>query len=68
MKKYKFTQSQFDEISLLLKKRLTENRDEQKKSRAKIRKLGFMISDYFKGFTDADFKKLLDKGNIEIIK
>jgi len=67
MTKYKFTQSQFDEISLLLKRRPTESRDDQKKSRAKIRKLGFMISDYFNGFTDLDFKKLLDKGDIEIV-
>lgn len=26
-----------------------------------------MISDYFNGFTDLDFKKLLDKGDIEIV-
>lgn len=67
MAKYKFTQSQFDRISLLLRRRLSESRDEQKMTRAKIRKLGFMISDHFNGFTDLDFKKLLDKGNIEII-
>ena len=67
MAKYRFTQSQFDEISLLLKRRPTESRDEQKKTRAKIRKLGFMISDYFKGFTNLDFKKLLETGEIEII-
>ena len=67
MAKYKFTQSQFDEISLLLKRRPTESRDEQKKTRAKIRKLGFMISEYFNGFKHLDFKKLLDKGEIEII-
>lgn len=67
MKKYKFTQAQFDEISLLLKRRLTENRKDQKKTRAKIRKLGFMISNHFYGFTDLDFKKLLNEGDIEII-
>jgi len=67
MAKYKFTQSQFDKISLLLKRRVNESRDEQKKTRAKIRTLGFMISDYFNGFSDLDFKKLLDKGDIEII-
>jgi len=26
-----------------------------------------MISDYFNGFTDVDFKKLLEKGEIKII-
>lgn len=67
MAKYKFTQSTFDEISSLLKRRPTESRDDQKKTRAKIRKLGFMISDYFNGFSDLDFKKLLDKGDIEIV-
>lgn len=67
MAKYIFTQSEFDEISSLLKRRPTESRDEQKKTRAKIRKLGFMISDYLNGFTDLDFKKLIDKGDIEIV-
>ena len=67
MVKYKFTQSQFDEILLLLKRRVTESRDEQKKTRDIIRKLGFHISDYFTGFSDIDFKKLLSKGDIEII-
>ena len=67
MAKYKFTQSTFDEISSLLKRRPTEIRDDQKKTRAKIRKLGFMISDYFNGFTDLDFKQLIDKSDIEIV-
>lgn len=67
MAKYKFTQSQFDNIRLLLKNRAAESRDKQKRSRAEIRRLGFMISDYFKGFTDLDFNKLLDKGEIEIV-
>lgn len=67
MTKYKFTQSQYDEIRLLLKRRVTESRDEQKKTRGKIRKLGFMISDYFNGFNENDFKKLLDKGEIVIV-
>ncbi len=67
MTKYRFTQSQFDEIRLLLKRRVTENRDEQKKTRGKIRKLGFMISDYFNGFNENDFNKLLEKGEIVIV-
>lgn len=67
MAKYKFTQSQYDEIRYLLKKRVTENRDEQKRTRGKIRKLGFMISDYFNGFNEKDFEKLLNKGEIIIV-
>lgn len=66
MSKYKFTQGQFDEICSLLRRRPTESRDEQKKTRGRIRKLGFRISDYFTGFSDLDFKKLFDKGEIEI--
>jgi len=66
MVKYIYTQSQFDTISLLLKRRPIESRDDQKKSRAKIRKLGFMISDYFNGFTDLN--KLLEKGEIKIVE
>ncbi|GHU13624.1 hypothetical protein FACS189441_1470 [Betaproteobacteria bacterium] len=68
MAKYKFTQSQFDKISLLLKRRANESRGEQKKTRAEIRRSGFMISDYFNGFSDIDFKKLLNKGDIIIDK
>jgi hypoxanthine-DNA glycosylase len=64
--KYKFTKTQFDEICLLLRRRPSEGRDQQKETRARIRKLGFMISDYFNGFSDLDFEKLLDKGEIEI--
>ncbi len=67
MAKYRFAQSQYDEISLLLKRRVTESRDEQKKIRGRIRKLGFMISDYFNGFNENDFKKLLHKGEIVIV-
>ena len=67
MAKYIFTQSQFDEISFLLRTRTNQNRDEQKRTRAKIRNLGFMISDYFNGFSEIDFKKLLDRGEIEIL-
>src|SRR5690606_19590909 len=67
MAKYTFMQSQFDEISRLLKKRLIQNKDEQKRTRAKIRKLGFRISDYFHGFDDKDFKRLLENGIIKIV-
>lgn len=48
MAKYKFTQEQFDRISLLLKRRLEESRDEQKKTRAEIRRSGFYISHHFR--------------------
>lgn len=67
MTKYLFTKKQFDEIKLLLKRRLTETRDEQKKSRAKIRNLGFKISDYFTSFTDQDFQELLNCGVIKLV-
>lgn len=67
MAKYIFTQTQFDEISSLLKKRINQSRDKQKGTRTKVRKSGFMISDYYNGFSDIDFKKLLEKGEIEII-
>lgn len=67
MAKYIFTQAQFDEISMLLKRRNTEPRDKQKTTRAKIRRLGFNISDYFNGFSENDFQSLLAKKEIEII-
>ncbi|MGB4205497.1 MAG: hypothetical protein WBJ84_07750 [Bacteroidales bacterium] len=67
MAKYTFTQSQFDEISNLLKIRKYQSRDEQKSTQTKIRRKGFKISDHFTGFSDIDFKKLLDRGEIVII-
>jgi hypoxanthine-DNA glycosylase len=67
MAKYHFSINQFNEIKSLLKRRLHETRDEQKKTRARIRKLGFNISDYFNGFSDQDFQCLLDKGIISIV-
>lgn len=73
MPKYKLTQSQFNEISLLLKRRVRETRAEQKNIRAKIRKSGFMISDYFNGFSDFDYdrrKRIIRNTNkdIEVFK
>jgi len=67
MSKYKFTQAQFNEIRFLLKRRVTESCEEKKVTRAKIRKLGFKISDYFNGFNDIDFDKLLRIKDIEIV-
>jgi hypoxanthine-DNA glycosylase len=56
-----------EEICFLLRKRLIATRTEQKVIRAKIRKLGFNISDYWTGFTDNDFRKLIkSKGKSEI--
>jgi len=67
MAKYNFTGQQFEEIKSLLKRRLTENRGDQKRTREKIRKLGFKISDYFNGFSDKDLQELLNNGVINII-
>ena len=67
MTKYNFTKQQFEEIKSLLKRRLNENRDQQKKTRARIRKLGFNISDFFNRFSDKDFQDLFQKGLITIV-
>src|SRR4051812_30141494 len=67
MPKHIFTQSQFDEIKSLLKKRLSQDKVDQKSTRAKIRKLGFLISEYHNNTTDSDFQKLLSSGMIQII-
>lgn len=67
MAKYHFSSKQFNEIKTLLKRRLYETRDEQKKTRARIRKLGFNISDYFNGFSDQDFQELLNLGIIVLV-
>lgn len=67
MAKYYFTQEQFEAISLLLKRRKYENHDEQKRTRAQIRNLGFRISEYYHGFSETDFKNLLTTGEVKIV-
>ena len=64
---YNFTRQQFEEIKLLLKRRLSENKNQKKISRGKIRKLGFNISDHFYGFTERDFQDLLNTNIISIV-
>ena len=44
-----------------------ETPEDQKRTREKIRKLGFRVSNHCNGFSDVDFKKLLIEGKIEII-
>lgn len=67
MAKYYFTKEVFEQIAFLLKNRVSEDRNKQKTTRAKIRRLGFMISDYHTGFTEREFRELERKGEIQII-
>ena len=66
--KYSFTKDQFEEIAGLLKNRAFEDRNKQKRTRAKIRKLGFRISDYHSKFSDSEFRELEIRGEIIITK
>lgn len=61
-----FTHETALEIKGLLDKRLTADRTRQKSIRAKIRRLGFYISDYKNGFSSNDFDQLLRTGEIVI--
>jgi hypothetical protein len=60
-----FTRSQVKEIRQLLRKLRVAERSEQKTIRAKLRRIGFHISDYDTtgaGFTVSDFDGLLQRG------
>ena len=65
-----FKTNEADEISALLHKKVKSDSNEQKNIRNKIRSMGFYISDFDhlnRGFSDDDFKVLIEKGQVKII-
>jgi len=62
-----FTYSIAMQIKKLLDERLSADRIRKKSIRAKLRGLGFYISDYFNGFSSHDFDKLVETGKITVI-
>lgn len=67
--KKKYTKQEVATIRTLLREKARASRSEQKGIRAKLRTLGFYITDFdqsYSGFTVSDFDKLLQKGIIII--
>ncbi len=62
-----FTESEASAIKRLLDERLSADRAQQKAIRAKIRALGFFISDYWPRFSSRDFDELVRIGKITIM-
>ena len=68
--KSKFKEIERNMITELLYLKMNSEKNEQKIIRNKIRKMGFYISDFdhsHRGFSDIDFKMLIDNNKIEII-
>lgn len=61
-----FTSSEAIEIKQLLDQRLSANRDDQKRIRARLRALGFRISDFEIGLTPTGFDALRARGLISV--
>ena len=64
-----FSASEAEEIRTILREKAVADRDTQKGLRAKLRRIGFHISDFssdFRGFTAADFDQLVRNGVVSI--
>lgn len=69
MGRLNFTRAEADEIRSLLRELRRAERDRQKAIRAKIRRIGFYITDVSHdadGFTVSDFDELVRRGTISI--
>ncbi len=67
--KKKYTKQEAAQIRTLLREKARATREEQKGIRAKLRRLGFYITDFdqsFSGFTASDFEGLIKSGIIII--
>lgn len=68
--KKKYTKQEATLIRALLREKARAVRNEQKGIRAKLRRLGFYITDFdqsYSGFTVGDFEALIKKGMIIIV-
>lgn len=64
-----FTESEINRLRSIIRKKVISSRNEQKKIRNEIRKIGFYFSDYSnkKGYTVDDLESLISDGSIQII-
>jgi GIY-YIG catalytic domain len=64
-----FTASEIDEIRRLLREKVRANRDRQKSIRARLRRIGFRVSELGggPGFDEGDLEALIQRGAIAIL-
>ncbi len=69
MRKTTFTKSEFEQLRKLISQKVSAERNEQKKIRNAIRKIGFYFSDFSpkKGYDISDLEELVRKEQIKII-
>jgi hypothetical protein len=65
-----FTRSDLEQIRRLIREKQTADRDRQKSIRARLRSMGFRISDFadYSGFVESDLDDLIARGTITVIK
>jgi hypothetical protein len=63
-----FTSAEISELRLLIREKQTAPPDRQKAIRAKMRRIGFYISDYadYPGFVESDLDDLIARGTITV--
>jgi hypothetical protein len=63
-----FTATEIEQLSALVREKQTADRSRQKTLRARMRRLGFYISDFadYPGFTVSDLDALIQRGTITI--
>jgi len=68
MRKTTFTKNEYNELKKLISKKVLAGRNEQKKIRNSIRRIGFHFSDFSseKGYGNSDLENLVCSGEIEI--
>lgn len=64
-----FTQAEIDQIRRLVREKQTADRDRQKSIRARLRSMGFQISDFadYPGFVESDLDDLIKRRTITVI-
>jgi hypothetical protein len=68
-KRSTFSSAEIAELRRLIREKQTAPPDRQKVLRAKMRKLGFFITDYadYPGFVESDLDDLLSRGTITVV-
>lgn len=64
-----FTSAEIDELRRLIREKQTADRSRQKALRARMRRIGFYISDFasdYEGFVVSDLDELIGRGTIEV--
>jgi hypothetical protein len=65
-----FTPEEIDSLRQLIREKQTADRDRQKSLRARMRRIGFYISDFsddYSGFVVSDLDELISRGTITLV-